>query len=149
MSSTNQSSQAILESEKPMSDSITPRSVASLSDAVHQRSRLAILAALYELSKADFRQLQKTTGLTEGNLGRHIQVLENAGLVIVEKGYSGRKPHTHIEITKEGIHAFEDEVRVLKDLVAKATRDAKSTIETKSGSRKVMKNIGIPGPIEA
>ncbi len=132
-----------------MPDSSTPRSLVSLSDAVHQRSRLAILAALYELSKADFRLLQKTTGLTEGNLGRHIQVLENAGLVIVAKGYSGRKPQTLIEISTEGIRAFEEEVEVLRGLVAEVTHTANQTQNEQRRTRKTAKNPRISASAEA
>ncbi len=111
-----------------MSDPTTPKSVINLSDAVHQRSRLAILSVLYELSKADFRLLHQATGLTDGNLGRHIQVLESAGLVTVEKGYSDRKPHTVVEISPEGIRALEAEVEVLKSLVSEVSKE----VEVKS-----------------
>ena len=111
-----------------MSDPTTPKSVINLSDAVHQRSRLAILSVLYELSKADFRLLHQATGLTDGNLGRHIQVLESAGLVTVEKGYSDRKPHTVVEISPEGIRALEVEVEVLKSLVSEVSKE----VEVKS-----------------
>ncbi len=132
-----------------MSDPTTPRFLIGLSDAVHQRSRLAILAALHELSRADFRLLQKTTGLTEGNLGRHIQVLESAGLVLVEKGYSGRKPQTLIEITKEGIMAFEEEVRVLQNLVTEVSLRATSTSRSKKGSKKASGSLSVPRSAEA
>ncbi len=132
-----------------MSDPTTPRFLIGLSDAVHQRSRLAILAALHELSRADFRLLQKTTGLTEGNLGRHIQVLESAGLVLVAKGYSGRKPQTLIEITKEGIMAFEEEVRVLQNLVTEVSHRATSTSRSKKGSKTTRGSLGVPGSVEA
>jgi DNA-binding transcriptional ArsR family regulator len=114
-----------------MSDSTTPKSLINLSDAVHQRSRLAILAVLYELSRADFRLLHQSTGLTDGNLGRHIQVLENAGLVIVEKGYSGRKPQTIVEISPEGILALEAEVEVLRNLVTKVSKETAKPVEQK------------------
>ncbi|CAG4917752.1 MULTISPECIES: transcriptional regulator [Acidithrix] len=117
-----------------MSDSTTPKSVINLSDAVHQRSRLAILAVLYELSRADFRLLHQSTGLTDGNLSRHIQVLENAGLVIVEKGYSGRKPQTMVEISPEGIRALEAEVEVLKDLISGVSKQATKPIKKKKKS---------------
>jgi DNA-binding transcriptional ArsR family regulator len=117
-----------------MSDSTTPKSVINLSDAVHQRSRLAILAVLYELSRADFRLLHQSTGLTDGNLGRHIQVLENAGLVIVEKGYSGRKPQTIVEISPEGIRALEAEVEVLKSLISGVNKQATKPVKKKKKS---------------
>ena len=123
-----------------MSDETTPKSVINLSDAVHQRSRLAILAVLYELSRADFRLLRKSTGLSDGNLGRHIQVLEGAGLVSVEKGYSGRKPQTIVEISPEGIRALETEVEVLKNLVSELSKETASKpvqAKKKGGQRSI------------
>ena len=136
-----------------MSDSTTPKSVINLSDAVHQRSRLAILAVLYELSRADFRLLHQSTGLTDGNLGRHIQVLEGAGLVTVEKGYSGRKPQTIVEISPEGIRALEEEVEVLKNLVSElsketASKPAKEKKKTKERSTRTIDHAGLLRPLE-
>lgn len=129
-----------------MSESKTPQSLVNLSDAVHQRSRLAILAVLYELSKADFRLLHKSTGLTEGNLGRHIQVLEAAGLVYVHKGYLGRKPQTIIEISPEGVLAMEEEIRVLKEFVTEMNKHSTASSKKKAGGRSKKNKNGIIAP---
>ncbi len=92
----------------------------SLSDVVHQRSRLAVLATLYEVRQSDFSFLSKVTGLTAGNLSRHLQVLEDGGLIKVHKRFVGRRPCTVLELTREGVAAFEHEVSVLRDLVEAA-----------------------------
>ena len=47
-----------------------------LDDDVHQRVRLGILALLAGVSRADFAHLKTSLGTTDGNLGRHLQVLE-------------------------------------------------------------------------
>ncbi len=133
--------------EWPMSDSTTPKSVISLSDAVHQRSRLAILAVLYELSRADFRLLHNSTGLSDGNLGRHIQVLEDAGLVTVEKGYSGRRPQTIVEISPEGSRALEAEVEVLKSLVSEVSKEAAKAVRVKKKGRLPSTQIADPATL--
>jgi hypothetical protein len=54
---------------------------AGLRDLVHQRARLGILTVLGEADRVDFPYLQ----LTDGNLGRHIEVLASEGLVRVTK----------------------------------------------------------------
>ena len=72
-----------------------------LDDTVHQRVRLGILAVLSEASRADFGFLRDTLGLTDGNLSRHIAVLEQAGLVAVEKGFEGKR-HAHLGAGDEG-----------------------------------------------
>src|SRR3712207_8147482 len=51
-----------------------------LDDTVHQRVRLGILAVLREARRADFAYLRDALELTDGNLSRHIAVLEDAGL---------------------------------------------------------------------
>jgi DNA-binding PadR family transcriptional regulator len=54
---------------------------------------------------------------TAGNLSRHLTVLEEAGLVDVEKGYEGRRPRTWVRITKQGRQALAAELDVLAALV--------------------------------
>ncbi len=91
--------------------------IQGLDDVVHQRNRLGILAVAQEASKVEFGFLKETLGLTDGNLSRHLQVLEEAGYVEVEKGYSGRRPRTWVRITRAGRKAFAREVRALRDLL--------------------------------
>lgn len=63
---------------------------------------------LYVVQNADYLFLQKQTGLTWGNLSSHLTRLEEAGYVLVIKGYSGRKPHTMLSLTPEGRKAFDN-----------------------------------------
>ena len=91
--------------------------VNSLDDVVHQRARLGILAILNETTKADFGYLKDALELTDGNLSRHMTVLEDAKLVDVEKGYEGKRPRTWVKITKLGKKALAYEIESLKTLV--------------------------------
>jgi DNA-binding HxlR family transcriptional regulator len=52
-----------------------------------------------------------------GNLSRHLTVLEEAGLVQVEKGYQGRRPRTWVRITGSGRAALAAEFAALTELV--------------------------------
>jgi DNA-binding MarR family transcriptional regulator len=90
-----------------------------LDDTVHQRVRLGILAVLEEASRADFSSLRNALGLTDGNLSRHLQVLEEAGLVEVEKGYDGRRPRTWISATRTGRDALKAELSALRELITR------------------------------
>jgi DNA-binding MarR family transcriptional regulator len=94
-----------------------PHPVNGLDDVVHQRARLGILAILNETTKADFAYLRDALELTDGNLSRHVTVLEEANLVDVEKGYEGKRPRTWVKITKLGKKALAYEVEALKTLV--------------------------------
>jgi len=83
-------------------------------DVVHQRNRLAILAVAQGSPRVEFKFLREKLDLTQGNLSRHLQVLEDAGYVSIEKGYHGRRPRICVLITKPGKRAFAAEVRALR-----------------------------------
>jgi DNA-binding HxlR family transcriptional regulator len=87
-----------------------------LDDTVHQRHRLGILTITAE-ARAEFGYLRDALGLTPGNLSRHLTVLEEAGLVQVEKGYRGRRPRTWVRITGRGRAALAAELATLTELL--------------------------------
>ncbi|GAA1589463.1 hypothetical protein GCM10009678_84740 [Actinomadura kijaniata] len=91
----------------------------TLNDVVHQRVRLGILTVLQETQRADFGYLKSALELTDGNLGRHIEILEKQGLVATTKGYQGRRPRTWVEITAEGRRALAAEMKALKRLLTR------------------------------
>src|SRR5947199_10495375 len=69
---------------------------------IHEPARLAILTVLSSVQAADFVFLQRTTGLTKGNLSSHLTKLEEAGLGRIEKRFVHKKPNTSVELTSEG-----------------------------------------------
>jgi DNA-binding MarR family transcriptional regulator len=91
-----------------------------LDDAVHQRSRLGILAVLVEVRRADFTYLRDTLNLTDGNLSRHLRVLEEAGYVRIEKKFEEKRPRTWVSATTKGRAAFKSELETLQSLIARA-----------------------------
>lgn len=93
-----------------------------LDEVVHQRSRLGILTVLAETGRADFPYIKRTLGLTDGNLGRHIEVLAEHGLVTVAKGYEGKRPRTWIEITRLGTQALSYQVAAMRQIVDRVER---------------------------
>jgi DNA-binding MarR family transcriptional regulator len=90
-----------------------------LDDTVHQRVRLGILAVLSEVARADFGYLRGALELTDGNLSRHLTVLEQAGLVQVEKGFEGRRPRTWVVATPAGRKALQEEMQALRELISR------------------------------
>jgi DNA-binding MarR family transcriptional regulator len=96
---------------------VTEHPTNGLDEIVHQRHRLGILTIAAEAKQAEFRYLRETLGLTPGNLSRHLTVLEDAGLIEVEKGYAGRRPRTWVRITRRGRSALDAELNVLAGLV--------------------------------
>jgi len=97
----------------------SPHPVTGLDEVVHQRVRLGILTIAHEARRVEFGYLRTQLELTAGNLSKHLGVLEAAGLVEVEKGYSGRRGRTWITLTAAGITALTEEIERLKLLIAR------------------------------
>src|SRR6202000_3155201 len=74
----------------------------ALNDTVHQRHRLGILTITAEAQRAELGYLRDALGLTAGNLSKHLTVLEEAGMIQVEKGYAGRRARTWVRINRPG-----------------------------------------------
>lgn len=91
--------------------------LADLDETVHQRARLGILAILAENDEADFVHLKRSLGLTDGNLGRHLEVLAEAGHLTLRKGSDGRRARTWVRITPGGARALSAEVELLRRLL--------------------------------
>ncbi len=80
--------------------------VNSVDRVLHEPARLLLAALLYPVEDADFLFLLRESGLTRGNLASHLARLEEAGYVVVRKGYQGRVPHTDYRLSAEGRTAF-------------------------------------------
>ncbi|MFC7135160.1 MULTISPECIES: winged helix-turn-helix domain-containing protein [Salinibaculum] len=84
---------------------------------VHQPTRLQIFAYLYRHGETRFPDLTEALDVTEGNLSSHLQKMEDAGAVRVEKQFVDRKPQTTYELTDEGREKFEDHIGTLEALI--------------------------------
>jgi DNA-binding MarR family transcriptional regulator len=89
-----------------------------LDDVVHQRVRLGILTIAHEVKRVEFSYLRSNLELTGGNLSQHLNVLEAAGMITVEKGYEGKRARTWIAVTKVGRVALREEIKQLKLLIS-------------------------------
>ena len=80
-----------------------------LDETIHQPTRLRVMTMLVSQSKEGrlaYGFIQKTLGLTGGNLTTHLRKLEDAGFVAISKEFLGTKPRTWVEATQEGRQAF-------------------------------------------
>jgi len=94
--------------------------VSKLNPLIHQRTRLRIMAALVSLSdeaRVGFTYLRDLLDLSAGNLSAHLQRLEEAGYVAVEKEFVQRKPKTWVWATSKGRDAFADHVDALEQII--------------------------------
>ena len=92
-----------------------------LERVIHEKARLSIMASL--ASHRDglvFNDLKELCALTDGNLSRHLQMLSDAKLVEVWKGYKNNRPQTLCRLTSEGRKRFLEYVNELEKVVADA-----------------------------
>ena len=92
----------------------------------HEKARLGIMTSLVSHPKGlIFSDLKELCALTDGNLSRHLQVLNEAGLIEVWKGFHRNRPQTVCRITDEGRKRFLDYINVLENVVADALHATK------------------------
>jgi DNA-binding MarR family transcriptional regulator len=93
----------------------------------HEKARLGIMTSLVTHPKGlVFSDLKEFCALTDGNLSRHLQVLHEAGLIEVEKGFHRNRPQTLCHVTNEGRRRFLEYINVLENVVADALHAAKA-----------------------
>ncbi len=94
---------------------------------IHEKARLGVLTSLVAHPKGlIFADLKRLCGLTDGNLSRHLQVLQEAGLVDIVKGYDRNRPQTMCRITAKGRRRFLSYLAVLEQVVRDAAEASKT-----------------------
>ncbi len=98
-----------------------------LDRTLHEKARLSIMTSLADHPRGlSFTELRDLCGLTDGNLSRHVQILEDAGMIRVTKGFEGRRPLTTCALTDDGRARFSDYLGVLEQVLNSARRAKKS-----------------------
>jgi DNA-binding MarR family transcriptional regulator len=98
-----------------------------LDRVLHEKARLGIMTSL--VTRPDgllFGELKRLCALTDGNLSRHLDVLHDARLVEIWKGFENRRPQTLCRLTPEGRQRFlaylEQLEQVVRDAMPKAAK---------------------------
>jgi DNA-binding MarR family transcriptional regulator len=92
-----------------------------LDRVIHEHARLSVLTSLITHAKGlTFGELKQLCALTDGNLSRHLQVLEEAGLISVLKGVEHNRPLTLCRITAQGRKRYIDYLTVLERVLVDA-----------------------------
>ncbi len=103
-----------------------------LDRVIHERARLSLLTSLITHAKGlPFGDLKQLCGLTDGNLNRHLTVLEEAKLVTLSKSVEQGRPQTLCRITSLGRKRYVDYLAVLEQVVL----DASVAISTDATAR--------------
>src|SRR3954470_4377794 len=94
-----------------------------LDRVIHERARLSILTSLVTNPKGlTFNDLKQLCALTDGNLSRHLRVLETAKVVEIVKGHEHNRPLTVCRMTSAGRKRFIEYVSTLEQVVRDAAK---------------------------
>ena len=94
-----------------------------LDRVIHERARLSLLTSLITTPRGiTFNDLKQLCSLTDGNLSRHLKVLETEGMVEIEKGQDGNRPQTICRITPVGRKRFLEYLSTLEQVVKDAAK---------------------------
>lgn len=102
-----------------------------LDRVIHERARLSLLTSLITTPRGiTFNDLKQLCSLTDGNLSRHLKLLETEGMVEIEKGLDGNRPQTICRITPNGRKRYLEYLSTLEQVVKDAANVSKEESKT-------------------
>jgi len=114
------------------SKSTAPFAYEGLDRVIHERARLSVLTSLITNSAGlSFVELKQLCALTDGNLARHLQVLEEDKMVHISKEEDHGRAQTTVRITASGRKRYLEYLTILEQVV----RDAASVVEAGEDNR--------------
>jgi len=94
-----------------------------LDRVIHERARLSVLTSLVTNPKGlAFGDLKQLCALTDGNLNRHLRVLEKGKMVQIVKKYDRNRPQTICRITDSGRARYIEYLSTLEQVVRDAAK---------------------------
>ena len=102
-----------------------------ISRLIHEKARLSILTSLFTHKNGlSFQELKELCDLSDGNLSRHARILEDAGLISIQKGFEGRRPRTDYKITEKGEAEFLSYISELEKVIRDTNAEEKKKAES-------------------
>ena len=94
-----------------------------LDRVIHERARLSVLTSLVTNPKGlAFGDLKQLCALTDGNLNRHLRVLEKGKMVEIIKKHDRNRPLTVCRITPSGRARYVEYLSTLEQVVRDAAK---------------------------
>ena len=116
-----------------------------LDRTMHEKARLGILTSLASHPEGLlFNDLKELCSLTDGNLSRHLQTLQEAGLVEVWEGYHKKRPQTLCRLSSEGRDRFMEYLAQLEKVVQDAAAVRDQVRESKAARNDVLSEGWMP-----
>ena len=115
------------------SQAASPFAYDGLNRVIHERARLGVLTCLVTHPKGlPFPEMKKLCALTDGNLNRHLQVLQEANLVCLGKGPDRDRPQTFYRITALGRRRYLEYLAVLEQVILDGAAATKAPVSERS-----------------
>ena len=116
----------VLKKDKSKARGGAPYAYEGLDRLIHEHARLSVLTSLITNAHGlTFGELKQLCALTDGNLSRHLQVLEEAGLISIVKGIEHNRPLTLCRVTAAGRKRYVDYLAVLERVILDAEAGVK------------------------
>jgi DNA-binding MarR family transcriptional regulator len=94
-----------------------------LDRVIHERARLSVLTSLVTNPKGlTFGDLKQLCALTDGNLNRHLRVLEKGKMIEIVKKHDRNRPQTVCRITTSGRTRYVEYLSTLEQVVRDAAK---------------------------
>jgi DNA-binding MarR family transcriptional regulator len=114
--------------KQPISDAPGRFAYEGLDRVIHEKARLSIVTSLAtHPAGLIFNDLKDLCALTDGNLSRHLQILSEAGLIQIWKGFKDNRPQTLCMLTDLGRKRFIEYITVLENIVTDAVGAEKTS----------------------
>ena len=111
---------------------------AGLDRVFHEKARLAIMTCLASQSDGlSFADLKQLCELSDGNLNRHLEVLQEVGAVALDRRGAGRSSRTTVTITTAGRREFQRYLSELERVLNNAVRAMKKPAHKTSTNQRV------------
>lgn len=93
--------------------------IRNINEIFTAKIRLGVMTLLAMEKMMDFTTLKNRLEVSDGNLGAHLRVLEEAEYIKVDKQFVDRRPKTTYTITDKGIKAFNQHLQELETIIKK------------------------------
>jgi DNA-binding transcriptional ArsR family regulator len=101
----------------------TDNPYARLERIFHEPGRLTIMSDLLGAPNGlTFAELKKNSDLTDGNLSRHLKVLEKANAVTIRKRFVKNRPQTTVALSRRGRKDFMAYLQALEAVLLDAAK---------------------------
>jgi DNA-binding HxlR family transcriptional regulator len=108
-----------------------------LDRVIHERARLSVLTSLVTNPRGLlFNELKQLCSLTDGNLSRHLAVLESEQMVELLKESDRSRPQTICRITSAGRKRYLDYLLTLEQVVKDAAKIATNELPSRQRNLK-------------